>query len=680
MISRSCWWKRLGLKKISSNPLLRGRRSRSGLESRSVVVTTGSGRYNDGFPVTNPLGKDGGWSMKKSAVATLVLVASLMGYGSVRAQQRAHSWEISPYVGGLDGTQVLGNSSEPTGGLRFGYSINRWWQIELGYSLVQDMNTEQTVGSALASSTPSSGNARWISVPITGMVESDGDFTDLNMLLSTRPVKKRVTFFGTLGLGRSAFQGSLTQQQILAAFPAGPRATQDTFDLDGDGLTSDLVEEFVCETCDLVFANPADPAINPDCPDPADLSCYLVARNVPARAFLASGEDQDEVTFSHFSFGGGMRLQMTDSMALRVDLRNLLAGDYNAQLLTAGLSFRFGGESPIDDDGDSIPSFRDQCPDTPAGATVDPKGCPADGDGDEILDGLDDCPTTPEGWPVDGKGCPTDGDGDGVPDGRDKCDSTPLGAVVDYEGCPVDSDGDQVPDGLDDCMSTPMGAHVDTQGCALDEDGDGVPDGLDTCEGTPAGLPVDADGCPIDSDGDGLKDDVDACPAFAGPGGIDEEGCPRFRLDKTARISMPAVTFAFGSSVLTQAGQEELRALVAALNFYDDLTLEVEGHTDDVGSERDNFLISMDRARSVRRFLTDAGINPDRMRIRGYGEIRPITDNTTEERRAQNRRIEVFVTGVLETPAEENGGQEQDDGAGSGAGETAEDEAGGYTP
>jgi hypothetical protein len=142
-------------------------------------------------------------------------------------------------------------------------------------------------------------------------------------------------------------------------------------------------------------------------------------------------------------------------------------------------------------------------------------------------------------------------------------------------------------------------------------------------------------------------------------------------MDKTARISMPEVTFAFGSSVLTQSGKDELVALVAALNFYDDLTVEIEGHTDDVGSERDNFLISVERAKAVETYLRDQGINPARLTVRGYGEIRPIDDNTTSEGRARNRRIEVLVTGVLEVPQEDTDGDGDtlSDGAEAGGGE-----------
>jgi outer membrane protein OmpA-like peptidoglycan-associated protein len=286
---------------------------------------------------------------------------------------------------------------------------------------------------------------------------------------------------------------------------------------------------------------------------------------------------------------------------------------------------------------------------------VDALGCPADTDGDEVLDGLDACPNTPSGWPVDDTGCPLDTDADGVPDGKDTCVATPEGAVVDFEGCPVDADGDGVPDGIDTCAATPQGAKVDEKGCPLDADGDGVADGIDTCDATPAGLKVDAKGCPIDSDGDGLKDDVDKCPAFAGPGGVDAEGCPTFRLDKTTRVNLPTVRFAPGSSTLTDAARADLTALVAALGFYKDVTIDVEGHTDDVGSERDNFLVSLERARAVRRFLTDAGISAERITARGFGEIRPIGDNETAEGRAQNRRIEILVTGTLPKDGGESG-------------------------
>src|SRR5256712_11963982 len=96
-----------------------------------------------------------------------------------------------------------------------------------------------------------------------------------------------------------------------------------------------------------------------------------------------------------------------------------------------------------------------------------------------------------------------DSDHDGVPDNKDACPDTPAGAAVDSKGCPIDSDRDGVPDGIDKCPGTPAGAHVDATGCPVDSDADGVPDGIDQCPGTPAGGPGGAEGRPAASHGGG---------------------------------------------------------------------------------------------------------------------------------------------------------------------------------
>ena len=59
-----------------------------------------------------------------------------------------------------------------------------------------------------------------------------------------------------------------------------------------------------------------------------------------------------------------------------------------------------------DSDGDGVGDSRDQCPNTPAGAKVDERGCELDGDGDRIVDSVDKCPDTPKGERVDNTGCP----------------------------------------------------------------------------------------------------------------------------------------------------------------------------------------------------------------------------------------------------------------------------------
>ncbi len=62
--------------------------------------------------------------------------------------------------------------------------------------------------------------------------------------------------------------------------------------------------------------------------------------------------------------------------------------------------------APIDSDDDGVPDAIDQCPNTPAGAKVDARGCELDSDGDGIVDRLDQCPNTPAGVRVDATGCP----------------------------------------------------------------------------------------------------------------------------------------------------------------------------------------------------------------------------------------------------------------------------------
>src|SRR6266568_1424028 len=197
---------------------------------------------------------------------------------------------------------------------------------------------------------------------------------------------------------------------------------------------------------------------------------------------FASGDQQ-----LFYILGGASRLdfeksspyRFTDNAAHaaigdRVFLGNLGALRVEARALYAPSTGFGGAVSDLDHDG--VPDNRDACPNTPAGAKVDAKGCPFDSDKDGVADGFDQCPDTPIGARVDAKGCPMDSDNDGVYDGIDQCPNTPLGATVDAKGCPSDSDGDGVPDGIDKCPNTPHGVEVDSVGCQRfkDSDGDGV--------------------------------------------------------------------------------------------------------------------------------------------------------------------------------------------------------------
>ncbi|HUR40213.1 MAG TPA: OmpA family protein [Verrucomicrobiae bacterium] len=116
-----------------------------------------------------------------------------------------------------------------------------------------------------------------------------------------------------------------------------------------------------------------------------------------------------------------------------------------------------------DADSDGVPDDRDQCPDTPAGTTVNEQGCENDADGDAVVDRLDTCPETPAGTAVNEQGCPAvkDADGDGVPDETDTCPETPAGTAVDEAGCPP-----KVESG---CRAPVPGEPINLEGCATGE-------------------------------------------------------------------------------------------------------------------------------------------------------------------------------------------------------------------
>ena len=80
---------------------------------------------------------------------------------------------------------------------------------------------------------------------------------------------------------------------------------------------------------------------------------------------------------------------------------------------------------------------------------------------------------------------------------------------------------------------------------------------------------------------------------------------------------------------------------MALLNRHPGLRLSVDGHTDGTGTFARNQVLSEARARAVVAAMTQRGVPADRLGSQGFGQSRPIADNTTEEGRARNRRVEL---------------------------------------
>ncbi len=104
-----------------------------------------------------------------------------------------------------------------------------------------------------------------------------------------------------------------------------------------------------------------------------------------------------------------------------------------------------------------------------------------------------------------------------------------------------------------------------------------------------------------------------------------------------------ALLFDFGSSTLQPGAYDRLRILARTLNNYPKSDVIIKGHTDSLGAEGYNQTLSEKRSDRVRTFLVSEGVAPSRITAIGYGESLPVSTNSTEAGRAQNRRVEIEI-------------------------------------
>jgi outer membrane protein OmpA-like peptidoglycan-associated protein len=103
------------------------------------------------------------------------------------------------------------------------------------------------------------------------------------------------------------------------------------------------------------------------------------------------------------------------------------------------------------------------------------------------------------------------------------------------------------------------------------------------------------------------------------------------------------ILFTSGSAALAPGADDKLREVAGILQQYPRTMIEIVGHTDSVGSEASNQVLSERRAASVRDALVRYGVSPARIVTRGAGELRPIADNSTPDGRARNRRVDLTI-------------------------------------
>ncbi|HEX6881578.1 MAG TPA: OmpA family protein [Terriglobales bacterium] len=110
-------------------------------------------------------------------------------------------------------------------------------------------------------------------------------------------------------------------------------------------------------------------------------------------------------------------------------------------------------------------------------------------------------------------------------------------------------------------------------------------------------------------------------------------------------VNMSDVLFDFNKATLKPGARERLARVAGVVLAYPDLRLQIEGYTDNVGSDTYNMQLSEKRAETVRNYLVSQGVNANNITARGFGETAPVASNDSPAGRQQNRRVELVVSG-----------------------------------
>lgn len=145
----------------------------------------------------------------------------------------------------------------------------------------------------------------------------------------------------------------------------------------------------------------------------------------------------------------------------------------------------------------------------------------------------------------------------------------------------------------------------------------------------------------MDDDKDGISNAKDKCPGSEPGSTVNAYGCmPEEKASMTLEVLFPS-----GQAALSSEANTPLDELASFLNEHPNTKLEIQGHTDNTGNKAKNKKLSEQRANAVKAYLVErAGISPSRVSSYGYGDEKPIEDNTTAEGRSKNRRVIGVIT------------------------------------
>jgi len=117
-------------------------------------------------------------------------------------------------------------------------------------------------------------------------------------------------------------------------------------------------------------------------------------------------------------------------------------------------------------------------------------------------------------------------------------------------------------------------------------------------------------------------------------------------LKKDQTVTLTNVFFDFSSTDVRKESYPELNRLVEFLEKNSTVSIEIYGHTDNVGTDSDNLKLSQERVNAVKSYLVSKSISEKRMKAIGFGESKPLSSNNTEEGRQKNRRVEFKIVNI----------------------------------
>ncbi len=112
-------------------------------------------------------------------------------------------------------------------------------------------------------------------------------------------------------------------------------------------------------------------------------------------------------------------------------------------------------------------------------------------------------------------------------------------------------------------------------------------------------------------------------------------------IEKSGHVAVYGIHFDTGKATIQADSADTLNQVVALLQQNPDLKLRVEGHTDNQGSAGSNQVLSEKRAQAVVAWLVAHGVDAARLKAQGYGQTKPVADNSSDDGRAKNRRVEL---------------------------------------